>query len=97
MPTDPVTTEHVKLGADGRIVLPAALRHQLGLKPGDALVIESDGDSLLVRSYDAVIRETQAFFRQFPTPGVSEVDDLIAERRVEAARERVEDERTDRA
>ena len=89
-------TEHVRLGPDGRIVLPAALRHQLGLKPGDALVIESDGDSLLVRSYDAVVRETQDYFRQFPAPGGSEVDGLIADRRAEAARERAEELAADR-
>lgn len=83
-------TEHVKLGADGRIVIPAAVRHELGLQPGDFLVLESDGDSLLVRRFDAIIRETQEYFRQFPATG-SEVDALIAERRAEAAREQAEE------
>jgi len=77
-------TEHAKPGPDGRIVIPANLRHELGFKPGDALVLESDCDSLLVRSFDAVIRETQEYIRQFPAGG-SEVDALIAERRAEAA------------
>ncbi len=87
-------TEQVRLGPDGRIVLPATLRHELGLRPGDALVIESDGVSLLVRPYEAVVREAQEFFRQFPSTG-GEVDGLIAERRADAARETA-DERDDR-
>ena len=52
-------TEHVKLGPDGRLVMPAELRKSVGLKPGDTLVIESDGDSLLVRQLDVVVREVQ--------------------------------------
>ena len=43
--------------------------------------------TLLVRSYDEVLRETQDYFRQFTTPGASEVDALIADRRDEFARE----------
>jgi AbrB family looped-hinge helix DNA binding protein len=88
-------TEHVKLGPDGRIVIPATLRSELGFRPGDALVLESDGDSLLVRSFEAVIRETQAAFAPYRVDGQSVVDELIAERRAEAAQE--EDEmRADR-
>ena len=82
--------EHVKLGDDGRIVIPAPLRHSIGIKPGDTLVVESDGDSLLIRSQDAVLRETQTFFRQFATPGMSVVDELIADRRAEAAQDEAE-------
>ncbi len=79
--------EHVKLGEDGRLVIPAALRKEIGIRAGDTVVVESDGDSLLLRSYDQVLRETQDYFRQFARPGVSVVDELIADRRAEAARE----------
>ena len=79
--------EHVRLGEDGRIVIPAAARRELGLTPGQTLVVESDGDRLLIRSGDAVLRETQDYFRRFATPGVSAADELIADRREEAARE----------
>lgn len=82
-------TEHVKMNDDGRIVIPAAARRELGLKPGDTLVVECDGDSLLVRGYDAVVRETQDYFRQFADGG-NAVDELIADRRAEAAREEAE-------
>jgi AbrB family looped-hinge helix DNA binding protein len=79
--------EHVKLGEDGRIVIPANSRRELGLQPGQILVIESDGDSLLVRSAENALRESQNYFQQFITPGVDPVDELIAERRAEAEAE----------
>lgn len=85
-------TEHVKLGPDGRIVLPAALRKSVGLFPGDTLVVESDGDSLLVRKLDALLRETQDYFRGFVPAGVSLADELIADRRAEAAHESAVDD-----
>lgn len=84
------TSFHARLGEDGRVVIPAHVRRELGIKPGDTLVAESDGQSLLLRSYDHVLKETQEFFRQFVPPGTSVVDELIADRRAEAAREEAE-------
>lgn len=81
--------EHVKLGTDSRFVLPATLRQSIGVKPGDTLVIESDGDSLLVRSRDAVLREDQDYFRQF-AGRETVINELIADRRAEAARDEAE-------
>jgi AbrB family transcriptional regulator (stage V sporulation protein T) len=86
------TSFHSRVGEDGRIVIPAPARKELDLKPGDTVVIESDGHSLLLRSYAEIIKETQAYFRQFVQPGVSVVDELIAERQAEAARENAETE-----
>ncbi len=80
-------TFHAKLTEDGRVVIPAPLRHQLGLKPGDTVVIDTENESVRVRSYDRVVQEAQDYFRQFVTPGVSLVDELIADRRTEAAKE----------
>lgn len=81
------TLEHVRLADDGRIVIPAATRRELGLRAGDTLVLESDGDSILMRTPEAVLHDTQAYFRQFLAPGESVVDELLADRRAEVARE----------
>ena len=81
------TTAHLKLGVDGRLIIPASARRELGLEPGDAVVLESDGISLLIRSAQTVLEEAQSYFTQFATPGVSVVDDLIAERRRDAQHE----------
>lgn len=83
-------TYHAKINAGGKIALPADLRREFGLKPGDTLVFESDGDGFKVRSYAAVINELQARFAKYRRPGVSVVDELIADRRAEVAREDAE-------
>ena len=44
-----MTTTHLTLAADGSLTLPDDLRRQLCLAPGEPLVVECDGDSLLVR------------------------------------------------
>lgn len=78
----------VRLGPDGRIGIPAALRDALGLKEGEPLLVEIGGDGeihLLTRM--AAIRRSQAFVRQFVPEGVSLVDELLEERRREATRE----------
>lgn len=41
--------ERVTLERDGRVRVPEAFRAELGFRPGDPLVVECDGDSLLVR------------------------------------------------
>ena len=82
--------EHVKLGEDGRMIIPAAARRELGLTPGETLVVESDGDSLLVRRHDTVLREDRDYFRQF-AGRERVIDELIADRRADAERELAED------
>jgi len=81
--------ERITMAPDGRIVIPAAARRENNWGPGQSLIVESDGTSLLIRSDDDVLRETQDYFRQFAA-GASEVDALIAERRTEAARDEAE-------
>lgn len=82
---------HVKLADDGRVVIPASLRHRLGLKPGDPLVIDAEGDVVRVRSAASVLAEVQAYFQRFAPPDVNMVDELIADRRAEAAKEEAEE------
>jgi AbrB family looped-hinge helix DNA binding protein len=87
-----ITSFHTRLGDDGRAVIPAQVRRELNLKPGDALVIESDAQGWHLRSINQVIQEVQASFAPYRKPGGSVVDELIAERRAEAAREAAEEE-----
>lgn len=79
--------EQVTVRADGRADVPATLLAEIGVRAGDTLVLESDGDSLLVRSVEQVLAETQAHFRRFVQPGEGVADGLTADRRAEAARD----------
>jgi AbrB family looped-hinge helix DNA binding protein len=83
-------TFHAKIANDGRVVIPAPFRKQPGFHPGDTVVIEQDGDAVKISSYAQVLKEIQGFFRQYVKPGRSMVDELIAERRAEAAQEEKE-------
>jgi AbrB family looped-hinge helix DNA binding protein len=81
-------TYHAKIIAGGKIVIPAELRRALGFHDGDSIVIEREGDTLVLKTYAQVVREVQQTFKaMLPDTGISMVDELIAERRREAARE----------
>jgi len=83
-------TERIKtrVEAGGRIVLPSKFRKQSGIKPGDILALEwKEPGVLTVMTFDVVTRQVQESVRRYVPEGVSLVDELIAERRAEAARE----------
>ena len=83
-----MSTARARLDRAGRILIPAKLRAELSVRPGDAVVLETKGDELHVRPYREAIREAQAIIRQYiPDRDRSLVDELIAERRYEAKRE----------
>ena len=89
MATNTLSNE-VQVGAQGRLVIPAALRKALDLKPGDRLIARQEGERLVFERREAVTRRLQDRFRHIP-PEISLVDELIAERRAEAAKEATED------
>ncbi len=76
----------VKLGERGRLVIPAETRRRLGLKPGDQLVISDRKDELRLLPVSARIKALRGAWADVaPDRGLA--DELIAERRKEAARE----------
>jgi len=79
-----------KINQNGRIVIPAAIRHEMGLKPGDSLLMEVEDGVLRIESYLARIRRIQREIAPFAKPGILASDEMIAERREEARREEEE-------
>ena len=79
-------SNEVQVGAQGRLVIPAALRKALHLEPGDRLVARQVGEALVLERREAIEKRLQDRFRHIPSE-VSLVDELIAERRAEAERE----------
>lgn len=77
---------HAKLVKGGKIVIPAELRRELNLTDGDTLVVERDGDSIVIKPGRQVLREIQAKMKRLIKKPFT-VDDFIAERRAEAERE----------
>jgi AbrB family looped-hinge helix DNA binding protein len=76
----------VRLGPQGRLVVPVELRRELGLKDGTELAIRSDGRRLILEPRSEVLRRLRRRFAQLPDD-VSLADELVAERRIEARRE----------
>ncbi|TAM61748.1 MAG: AbrB/MazE/SpoVT family DNA-binding domain-containing protein [Rhodanobacter sp.] len=85
MTSNPSSNE-VQIGAQGRLVIPAALRKALHLEPGDRLIARQEGETLVLERRGAIAKRLQDRFRHIPQK-VSLVDELIAERRAEAAKE----------
>lgn len=77
-----MATARAKMDKGGRILIPARLRNELGIRPGDPVVLETQGSELHMRSYKKAIEEAQAIIaRYIPDRDRSLVDELIADRR----------------
>ena len=84
---DPALRAFVELPKSGRIVIPSAMRAAMGVKEGERVMLLVEAGVLTVESHARVIAKIQAKIRALVPPGVSLVDELIADRRREAASE----------
>ena len=75
------------IGSGGRINLPARQRRMLDLREGDEVVVGIENGGLRIESRDVAISRAQKKVRKRLGEGRSLSGELIAERRVEAARE----------
>jgi AbrB family looped-hinge helix DNA binding protein len=77
----------VRVNENGRVVIPAPYRKALGIKAGDEVILRMEDDELRITTRQRRIERAQRRVRQYVKPGVSLVDELIAERREAAKRE----------
>ena len=77
----------LRINENGRVVIPAAFRKELGIKPGDEVILRLDEGELRITTMKQRMERAQRRARQYVKRGVSLVDELIAERREEARRE----------
>ena len=84
------TTTRVRLDHQGRVFIPDGVRDRLGVKEGDEITLVEDDDGVHLRTHEQAIRAIQRLVRQYVPEDVSLSDELIAERRAEAAREAAE-------
>jgi AbrB family looped-hinge helix DNA binding protein len=82
------TERLVVVGERGRLVLPSAVRAELGITPGTRLLLTTEPDgSLRLRPFRAVAKRGRGLLAEPAPADRSMVDELLAERRREAARE----------
>jgi AbrB family looped-hinge helix DNA binding protein len=77
-----------RVNDNGRVVIPASYRKALGIKAGDEVILRMEDDELRITTMTRRIERAQRRIRQYVKPGVSLADELIAERREAAKRER---------
>ncbi len=77
----------VKMTENGRVVIPASFRKALGIEAGDEVILRLEDDELRITTMERRIRAAQRRAQKYLKPGVSLVDELIAERREAAKRE----------
>jgi bifunctional DNA-binding transcriptional regulator/antitoxin component of YhaV-PrlF toxin-antitoxin module len=83
-----MTHASTRIASGGRLVIPVALRRALGMEEGTAVTMSVKDGELRVHTVSEGVRRAQAIFAKYNNkPGVSIVDELIADRRAEALRD----------
>lgn len=82
---DRAAGETVVVGRQGRVVLPAAIRRDMGIGEGDRLSVERDGERLVLVPQVGEVARIRGMFQHLGDGHV--VVDLLADRRREAAGE----------
>jgi AbrB family looped-hinge helix DNA binding protein len=78
---------HISVDKAGRVLIPSGMRQRYGIHQGDRVVLQADDTGIHITTIDQAVKNAQAICARYIKPGVSVVDDLIRERREEAARE----------
>jgi bifunctional DNA-binding transcriptional regulator/antitoxin component of YhaV-PrlF toxin-antitoxin module len=77
----------VTANSQGRVVLPAELRRELGITPDVPMIAYIEDGRLVLETRMHALRRAQTYVTSRVPADVSLVDDLIAERRAAAAKE----------
>ena len=62
-------SQRVRVVEGGKLVIPAAFRREMGVKPGDTLIVERGQGELRVRSLPSAIQRVQARMRDLSPEG----------------------------
>jgi bifunctional DNA-binding transcriptional regulator/antitoxin component of YhaV-PrlF toxin-antitoxin module len=79
-----MTEIKTKVGAGGRIVVPAHYRKAIGLEVGGDVILILDGECIRLLTPRQAIKHAQELVRRYVRPGTSLADELVGDRRQEA-------------
>lgn len=80
----------LRIGPQGRVVIPAELRRELEIEPGETLMAHVESKRLVLERREQILERLRGEVRGTTPEGGSAVDELIAERREAARREAAE-------
>lgn len=81
-------TQQPRLDKSGRVLIPKKLRDELGLKAGQAVTLEVDGDGLHLRPVARAARLVERHGRLIlDCPDLAEVDSQAVNEMIDAARQ----------
>jgi bifunctional DNA-binding transcriptional regulator/antitoxin component of YhaV-PrlF toxin-antitoxin module len=83
-------SQPIRMSPNGRLSIPAKQRKALGLENGGMVVSTLDNGELRIRPIAAVLAEVQAMVAPYLRASGDTVDQFIADKRAEAARDEQE-------
>ncbi len=75
-----------KIDQRGRVVIPAKFRKQLGWRRGDEVILRMEDGRLALFTREQALKRLQKYVCDLVPPEVSLSEELIRDRRLEAAR-----------
>lgn len=84
---DRPTTYRLDVAEDGTTRLPPEVLKALGAPTGGVIIADLEGDRFTLISTMEAVRQLQEWMRPYIRPGISAVDELLAERRREVEME----------
>ena len=76
-------SKSMPLNNNGRVVVPKEVREIIGVKPGDEIIFQVDGDQVQITSRAALVRRLRGIFKT--DDGRDHTEEFLEERRQEAA------------
>ncbi|MFL5255300.1 MAG: AbrB/MazE/SpoVT family DNA-binding domain-containing protein [Rhodopila sp.] len=76
--------QSVVMASNGRLVIPANVRSELGMQNGGNFIIHVEDGQVRLEPIHAAVARAQAIVRRYVPEGVSLVDELAEDRRREA-------------
>ena len=74
----------VEMDKNGRITIPPKYRHELGMNPGDGVMLIVEDGELRLFSAKHGLKKAREIYEKYVSSDRDLVSELIAERRVEA-------------
>lgn len=78
---------HLTMATNGRLVIPAGMRAEIGLPEGGRVVARVENGAVVLEPFGIAMHRARGLVRQYVPKGAPLVDELIAERHAAAQHE----------